>query len=83
MNPELYQQRDLLCGVKALMPLWEWGELFTANGFQVATTDANTLERLWRCEEKYNEGDDPWYPDRESLRYCGAPQEFVKTFKYR
>jgi monoamine oxidase/SAM-dependent methyltransferase len=69
MNPELFK-RDLLVGVTALMPTWEWGELFTANGFAIAATDADTLDRLWRCEEKYNEGDDPWYPDRESLRYC-------------
>jgi monoamine oxidase/SAM-dependent methyltransferase len=70
MNPELFKQRDLLMGVQSLMPLWEWGELFTANGFQIAAADERTLERLWRCEQKYNEGDDPWYPDRESLRYC-------------
>ena len=38
--------------------------------FGIAATDADTLDRLWRCEEKYNEGDDPWYPDRDSLRYC-------------
>ena len=60
----------MLAGIEALMPLWEWGELFTANGFAIAATDGETLDRLWRCEEKYNEGDDRWYPDRESLRYC-------------
>ena len=70
MNPELFKQRDLLMGVQALMPTWEWGELFTANGFGIAVTDVDTLDRLWHCEEKYNEGDDPWYPDRDSLRYC-------------
>jgi SAM-dependent methyltransferase len=69
MNPELFK-RDLLTGVTALMPTWEWGELFTANGFGIAATGGDTLDRLWRCEEKYNEGDDPWYPDRDSLRYC-------------
>jgi monoamine oxidase/SAM-dependent methyltransferase len=69
MNPELFK-RDLLMGVTALMPTWEWGELFTANGFGIATADVDTLDRLWRCEEKYNEGDDSWYPDRDSLRYC-------------
>jgi monoamine oxidase/SAM-dependent methyltransferase len=69
MNPELFK-RDLLTGVRALMPTWEWGELFTANGFGIAATDTDTLDRLWRCEEKYNEGDDNWYPDRDSLRYC-------------
>ena len=54
MNPELFNKRDLLNGVQAFMPLWEWGELFTANGFGIATTDVRTLDRLWRCEEKYH-----------------------------
>jgi monoamine oxidase/SAM-dependent methyltransferase len=70
MNPELFRKRDLLSGIKALMPLWEWGELFTARGFAIAANDEKTLDRLWRCEEKYNEGDESWYPDRDHLRYC-------------
>jgi hypothetical protein len=70
MNPELFRKRDLLLGVKSLMPLWEWGELFTAYGFGIAAPDVKTLDRLWRCEVKANEGDDAWYPDRDSLRYC-------------
>ena len=70
MNPELLKGRDLLDGMESLMTLWEWGELFTAAGFQVAVNDDRTLERLWRCEKKYNEEDPDWYPDRESLRYC-------------
>ena len=70
MNPELFRRQDLLTGVRSLMPLWEWGELFSCNGFRIAVTDNRTLDRLWRCEEKYNEGDEPWYPDRDSLRYC-------------
>ena len=32
--------------------------------------DDKTLERLWRCEKKYNKDDQDWYPDKESLRYC-------------
>lgn len=70
MNPELFRDRDMLMGARSLMPLWEWGELFTANGFAIAASDEKTLERLWRAEEKSNEGDVPWYPDRESMRYC-------------
>jgi monoamine oxidase/SAM-dependent methyltransferase len=70
MNPELFKGRDLLMGIRSLMSLWEWGEVFTAHGFRIAASDEKTLERLWRNEEKYSEGDDHWYPDRESLRYC-------------
>jgi monoamine oxidase/SAM-dependent methyltransferase len=70
MNPELFRKRDLLLGIKSLMPLWEWGELFAAHGFAPAASDAKTLNRLWRCEEKSNDGDDLWYAGPESLRYC-------------
>jgi len=70
MNADLLIGRDLLDGMKSLMTLWEWGELFSAAGFQVAVNDDKTLDRLWRCEKKYNEEDPDWYPDPESLRYC-------------
>jgi len=69
MNPRLFS-RDLLMGIESLMPLWEWGELFLANGFAIAAGDEKTLVRLWRNEAKYNEDDDDWYPNRDSLRYC-------------
>jgi SAM-dependent methyltransferase len=70
MNSELLTSRDLLGGMKSLMTLWEWGELFADAGFRIAVNDDRTLERLWRCEKKYNEEDPDWYPNRESLRYC-------------
>jgi SAM-dependent methyltransferase len=70
MNPMLFNRTSLLCGIKTLMTLWEWSELFIANGFEVAATDGRTVDALWRCEKRYNAGDDDWYPDRESLRYC-------------
>lgn len=70
MNSELLISRNLLDGMKSLMTLWEWGELFTAAGFRIAINDDRTLDRLWLCEKKYNEEDPDWYPDRESLRYC-------------
>jgi monoamine oxidase/SAM-dependent methyltransferase len=70
MNPELFRKRDLLLGMKSMMPLWEWGELFLANGFTFAATDEKTLNRLWRTEKSANEGDDDWYAGRDSLRYC-------------
>lgn len=70
MNPELFTRRNLLRGIKTLMTLWEWSEVFMAHGFKMAVTDEKTLARLWRCEEKYNADDDDWYPDEESLRYC-------------
>ncbi len=70
MNAELLRSRDLVDGMKSLMTLWEWGELFLAGGFRMAVNDEKILDRLWRCEKKYNEEDPDWYPDRESLRYC-------------
>jgi SAM-dependent methyltransferase len=70
MNPKLFKRINLLWGIKTLLTLWEWSELFIANGFKVAVHDAKTLASLWRCENKYNDGDDDWYRDRDSLCYC-------------
>jgi SAM-dependent methyltransferase len=70
MNAELFKRRNLLFGMKSLMTLREWSELFGGNGFTVATTDPGTLASVWGCEKKYNAGDDDWYPDEISLRYC-------------
>jgi monoamine oxidase/SAM-dependent methyltransferase len=77
MNPELFKRRNLLRGVKTLMSLWEWGEVFQRYGFSLAIDedDDKTLARLWKCEEKYNQGDDRWYPDLESLRFCFYSKE--------
>ena len=70
MNPDLLAREGMLNGIRSLMTLWEWGELFLAAGFKIAVVDDKTLERLWRCEKKYNKDDQDWYPDKESLRYC-------------
>jgi ubiquinone/menaquinone biosynthesis C-methylase UbiE len=70
MNPKLFDRSNLVWGVKTLMTLWEWSEAFVANGFQLAVTDRKTMASLWRCEKKYNAGDDDWYRDKQSLSYC-------------
>jgi len=70
MNPKLFDRSNLVWGVKTLMTLWEWSEVFVANGFQLAVTDRKTMTSLWRCEKKYNAGDDDWYRDKQSLSYC-------------
>jgi SAM-dependent methyltransferase len=70
MNPAVFRRSHLLLGMKLLITLQEWGDLFCAHGFEFAVTTEKTLTKLWRCEEKYNQGDDDWYPDKESLRYC-------------
>jgi SAM-dependent methyltransferase len=70
MNPDLFRRDHLLRGIKTLLPLGGWGEIFLARGFRFAVNDDKTLRKLWRCEQKYNKGDDDWYPDEESFRYC-------------
>lgn len=72
MNPQLFKRSNMFWGLKTLMMLWEWNELFMAHGFKLEVSDRKTLARLWRCEEKYNDkaGDIRWYPEAESLRYC-------------
>jgi protoporphyrinogen oxidase/SAM-dependent methyltransferase len=70
MTREVIEKHDLFYGVKTLGTLWEWSERFLRNGFRLAVMDARTLARAWKCETEANEGDDPWYPNRESMRYC-------------
>ena len=70
MNPHLLKSRGLVRETKLLLTLWEWGDLFQAHGFDIAVNGEKSLERVARCEKKYNEGDEEWYPDRDSLRYC-------------
>jgi SAM-dependent methyltransferase len=70
MNPDLFTRDHLLRGIKTLLPLGDWGEIFLAHGFRFAVNDEKTLRKLWGCEQKYNKDDDDWYPDKESFRYC-------------
>jgi hypothetical protein len=53
-----------------MFTLWEWSEIFLRNGFRVAASDPKVLARAWQIETDANEGDWPWYPDAESMRYC-------------
>lgn len=70
MNAELLKRRHLLSGMRTLMTLSAWAEVFIANGFNPAITDPSVLQTVWRCEQEYNAGDDDWYPNADSLRYC-------------
>jgi SAM-dependent methyltransferase len=70
MNPELFNRPNMLGGMKTLMTLWEWAELFMANGFKLAVTQEKTLARIWRCDQRCNADDDDWYPNADSMRYC-------------
>jgi SAM-dependent methyltransferase len=61
---------DIFEGVHSMFTLWEWSEIFLRNGFRMATCDAKALDQAWKIETDANEGDVPWYPDAESMRYC-------------
>jgi hypothetical protein len=64
------QKYRLFDGVKTLLTLWEWSELFLANGFDLEVNSDRTLKKLWRLEESSRRGDGSWYNDIESIRYC-------------
>jgi SAM-dependent methyltransferase len=61
---------DIFEDTKSLFTLWEWAEIFMRNGFRVATSSPKQLALAWKIETEANEGDVPWYPDAESMRYC-------------
>jgi monoamine oxidase/SAM-dependent methyltransferase len=70
MTVGVIEAYDLFDDAASLFTLWEWSELFLRNGFRVATSDRKALKRAWKIEVDSNEGDFPWYPDQESMRYC-------------
>jgi SAM-dependent methyltransferase/phosphohistidine phosphatase SixA len=60
---------DLFYGVKTLLTLPQWSERFLANGFRLAIPNEQVMKKVWKLEKRAND-DDPWYPSRESMRYC-------------
>ena len=60
---------DLFYGIKTLLTLEQWAERFLRNGFRLAITDQQVMAKVWKLEKWSNDGD-PWYPGRESTRYC-------------
>ncbi len=70
IKPQVVQKYRLFDGVKTLLTLWEWSELFLANGFDLEVNSERTLKKLWRLEASTRNGDGSWYNDLESIRYC-------------
>jgi phosphohistidine phosphatase SixA/SAM-dependent methyltransferase len=60
---------DTFYGVKALLDLQQWSRRFLANGFRTAIESRRVSNKVWNIEKQAN-NDDPWYPDRGSMRYC-------------
>ena len=70
MTSEIIESEDLFYGIGTFASMPEWGECYTRNGFQLAIQDPEVLRRVWKIEQKSNEGSSPWYPDAETMRYC-------------
>ena len=70
MTREVIEDYGVLEDVRSLYSCLEWSEIFLRNGFRVAVSDPKVLRRAWKIETDANEGDYPWYPDAESMRYC-------------
>jgi phosphohistidine phosphatase SixA/ubiquinone/menaquinone biosynthesis C-methylase UbiE len=66
---EMGRKHDLFYGVKTLLTLQQWSERFLRNGFRLAISDEQVMAKVWKLEKRSNDGD-PWYPNRESMRYC-------------
>ncbi len=68
--PQIVRKYRLFDGVRTLLTLWEWSELFLANGFDLEVNSVRTLKKLWHLEENSRSGEGSWYNDIESIRYC-------------
>lgn len=69
IRPEAIQKYRLFDGVKTLFTLWEWSELFLANGFDLEINNERLLKKLWKLETASRGKDGSWYNDIESIRY--------------
>ena len=70
IKPQAVQNYRLFDGVKTLLTLWEWSELFLANGFDLEVNSERSLKKLWRLEAATRGAEGSWYNDIESIRYC-------------
>lgn len=61
--------KDTFYGIKTLLNLPQWSKRFLANGFRNAVEDRQILSHVWKIEKQAN-NNKPWYPNRESMRYC-------------
>jgi ubiquinone/menaquinone biosynthesis C-methylase UbiE len=46
MTREIIDAEDLFYGVETFASMWEWGECYTRNGFQLAIQDPDVLQRV-------------------------------------
>ncbi len=70
MTKEVIEYHEIFEGVQVLETQWAWSERFLAQGFRLATLDKKALRKAWSIEVKSNEGDYPWYPNKETMRFC-------------
>lgn len=70
MTKEVIEYHEIFEGVQVLETQWAWAERFQTSGFRIATTDPVALRKAWQIEVKSNEGDYPWYPNKETIRFC-------------
>ena len=70
VRPEAIRKYRLFDGVKTLLTLWEWSELFMSHGFDLEVNRDQTLKKLWRLEAASRGDEGSWYNEIESIRYC-------------
>lgn len=70
MTREVIEYHEVFDGVLTLETTWQWSERFQRHGWRPAVHDQKILKRAWKIECDANEGDYPWYPDMETMRYC-------------
>jgi protoporphyrinogen oxidase/SAM-dependent methyltransferase len=70
MTREVIEYHDVFDGVLTLESTWQWSERFQRHGWRPAVHDQKILKKAWKIECDANEGDFPWYPDMETMRYC-------------
>jgi monoamine oxidase/SAM-dependent methyltransferase len=70
MTKEVIEYHEIFDGVQVLETQWAWAERFMRQGFKLAVVDQKILRKAWKIEVDSNEDDYPWYPNKETMRYC-------------
>lgn len=80
MTREVIEYHDVFDGVLTLETTWQWSERFQKHGWRPAVHDQKILKKAWKIECDANEGDFPWYPDMETMRYCFYAKPDAQTW---
>jgi|SRR5271155_3436327 len=69
MTEEVIRDYELFAGLLTFRTFSEWSDAMVRAGFQLAVSNPDMLDKIWRIEQEADDDDWDWYPDKETMRY--------------